>query len=120
MSVIKRLPYDDALNADFYDGVPADYHQNGRGAPEIKLVHNDGRETIYDGDNLAPLTIDNAAGIMGTYNYISMPPMPSSALDVGGWLNFYIRAVGHGVADVLPYKVLGGNVRGPECEVNNC
>jgi hypothetical protein len=78
---------------------------------------------IYDGNTNQPIGMERA-GIMGTYNYVSMPERPAAG--AGIWANvkfgasFVVRGIGHGVADVLPYKVLGGNVRGIECAVNNC
>ncbi len=114
---------DVAEEQGFYGGVPADYHQDGAPGDEIKLVHSDGWEKRYDGVTGQPIGMERA-GIMGTYNYVSMPEMPAAG--AGIWANmkfgasFVVRGVGHGVADVLPYKVLGGNVRGSECSVNNC
>lgn len=68
---------------------------------------------VYDEDSLQILNISNAPGIMGTYNYVPMPAVPNSVMDVGGWLNFGIRGIGRGAVDVLP-SVFGGNIRGPD------
>ena len=117
------LTMNEAENQGFYGGVPADYHQDGVPGEEIKLVHADGREMIYDGVTGAPIGSERA-GIMGTYNYVSMPERPAAGAGVLANIkfgaSFIVRGIGHGVADVLPYKILGGNVRGSECAVNNC
>ena len=107
----------------FYGGVPADLHQDGVAGAEIKLVHADGREMIYDGVTFEPIGMERA-GIMGTFNYVTMPERPAAG--AGVWehakfgANFVVRGTFHGIVDVLPWKVLGGNVRGSECAVNNC
>ena len=53
-----------------------------------------------------------------------MPEAPGTGAGVAKYISFYLKAaifgVGHVAVDVLPYKLLGGNVRGPECAVGNC
>ena len=49
---------------------------------------------------------------MGTYNYVNVRAAPDKWYNVGGWLKTGASYVGHGLFDVLPYKI-GGSVRGP-------
>ncbi len=88
------------------------FHDNGRGKAELKFVHEDGREAVFDGDNLAnvkdPLYV-------ATYNYVN-PMAPSKVKGVGSALKFAAKNTGHFFADVLPFAI-GGNVRGSDKEV---
>lgn len=84
------------------------YHDNGVGQPELKYIHPSGREAVFNGDTLQPITDPRYAG---TYNYVNPAPAPENWYNVGGWLNFAGRGVGHLVTDVVPYW-MGGNVRG--------
>ena len=59
-------------SADFYKwqemkGDQAAFHQNG-GAKDLKFIHPDGRELVYDGDTNELMTDDR---YMGTYNYVN-------------------------------------------------
>jgi len=59
-------------SADFYKwqemkGDQAAFHQNG-GAEDLKFIHPDGRELVYDGDTNELMTDDR---YMGTYNYVN-------------------------------------------------
>ncbi len=78
--------------------------------PERKFIHSDGREAVYNPETGELVTDPRYAG---TYNYVNPAPMPDDASDIGGWLSWTFRGIGHGVADVLPY-FFGGNVRGPD------
>jgi len=84
------------------------YHDNGVGQPELKYIHPSGREVVFNGDSLQPITDPRYAG---TYNYVNPAPAPENWYNVGGWLSFAGRGAGHLVTDVVPYW-LGGNVRG--------
>ena len=84
------------------------YHDNGVGQPELKYIHPSGREAVFDGDTLQPVTDPRYAG---TYNYVSPAQAPENWYNVGGWFDFSMRGAGHLVTDVVPYW-LGGNVRG--------
>ena len=84
------------------------YHDNGVGQPELKYIHPSGREVVFNGDTLQPITDPRYAG---TYNYVNPAPAPENWYNVGGWLSFAGRGVGHLVTDVVPYW-MGGNVRG--------
>ena len=48
-------------------GDQAAFHQNG-GAEDLKFIHPDGRELVYDGDTNELMTSD---AHMGTYNYVN-------------------------------------------------
>ncbi len=61
-------------------------HQNDRGKPELKFIHKDGREIIFDGDSGEIITDPR---IKGTYNY---EPAPIS------W--------GHLTKDLIPFYML--------------
>jgi hypothetical protein len=84
------------------------YHDNGVGQPELKYIHPSGREAVFDGDTLQPITDPRYAG---TYNYVNPAQAPENWYNVGGWLSFSVLGAGHLVTDVVPYW-LGGNVRG--------
>lgn len=77
----------------------------------LKVTHIDGREMIYRGGTHEVLNIHNAPDLMGTFNYIPMIRFPSDPNPLN-LLEFGVRAVGHGLVDLLPYYI-GGNVRGP-------
>ncbi|MDO4366209.1 MAG: RHS repeat-associated core domain-containing protein, partial [bacterium] len=74
------------------------YHDNGKGKPERKFIHPDGREAVYDGDTEGLITNQK---YKGTYNYVNPPTGKNSA---GEWL---LRAVGHFISDMLPYYIWG-------------
>ncbi len=84
------------------------FHDNGEGKPELKFIHPDGREAVFDGDTHELVTDPEFAG---TYNYVNPAPAPENWYDLAGWGSFAAKGLGHVVADVLPYN-LGGNVRG--------
>jgi RHS repeat-associated protein len=83
------------------------YHDNEYGKPEMKFLHPDGREVVYDGDCEKIVTDPE---LMGTYNYVNPAKIPNEITDLTGWGKFLLRGTGHLTFDVLPYK-LGGNVR---------
>ncbi len=53
--------------------------------------------------------IDTNPETRGTYNYVDPGVKPSEWYDVGGWIEYGARAVGHFFADVLPYLFLGND-----------
>ena len=75
----------------------------------MKFIHKNGKEVVYDGDK--PHTIIYDSRYKGTYNYVNIVPKPKKWTDIKEVLKFGVTFIGHGVADVLPYKI-GGNVRG--------
>ncbi|MFE7060775.1 hypothetical protein ACFVAD_01320 [Sutcliffiella sp. NPDC057660] len=84
------------------------YHDNGVGKPELKFIHPDGREAVFDGDTFEPVT---DAKYKGTYNYIntSLPPgeFPKDLDGVMEWIEFSKNGLGHVVTDVIPYHLVG-------------
>jgi len=74
------------------------YHDNGVGAPERKFVHPDGREAVFDGDTLLPITDPD---YIATYNYGPYVPL-EYAENLG---EFIIDARDHLVMDILPYHL---------------
>ncbi|WP_299003637.1 FG-GAP-like repeat-containing protein [uncultured Shewanella sp.] len=84
------------------------FHDNGVGKPELKFIHPDGREAVFNGDTLSLVTDPK---YVGTYNYVNPAPVPDKWYDVGGWGVYAGKGFGHMVLDVAPYGV-GGNVRG--------
>ena len=87
-------------------------HDNKRGKPELKYIHPDGREAVFDGDTLEPGTDPR---YKGTYNYVFPEPLPEPWYDHSSeeWILFDIKGAGHTVLDVAPY-IAGGNVRGDD------
>ena len=88
------------------------YHDNGQGQPELKFIHFDGREAVYDGDTLQLVTDPR---YVGTYNYVNTMSMPAPTgevfYDTVSAGMFMAANAGHFVMDVIPYYI-GGNVRG--------
>ena len=87
------------------------FHDDGIGRPELKFIHPDGREAVFNGDTLELVTDPR---YVGTYNYVTPTTKPSSLEwnNVGEWIEFGVKGAGHVITDVIPYG-LGGNVRGP-------
>lgn len=97
-------------SADFYKwqemkGDQAAFHQNG-GAEDLKFIHPDGRELVYDGDT-NELMIDDR--YMGTYNYVNATiPADATPGPIEAYLN--TRTEGsrlHKAYDVDPWIELG-------------
>jgi hypothetical protein len=80
-----------------------------QGKAELKFVHEDGREAVFDGDTLQ---FYRDPRFVGTYNYVN-PVAASEVRGVGSALKFVGKNIGHFVTDVIPYAVLG-NVRGKD------
>ncbi|MBR4743910.1 MAG: hypothetical protein IK082_06955 [Oscillospiraceae bacterium] len=81
------------------------YHDNGVGKPELKFIHPDGREAVFDGDTLQPMQDPK---YKATYNYSPLYQMPkdrrSNLLD---YLKLCSSGLGHLFADMLPYYLTG-------------
>lgn len=64
----------------------AAFHQNGKGKPELKFIHKDGREVVYDGDTHKIITDPR---IRGTFNF---GPNPKSVKhythDIRLWVKY--------------------------------
>ncbi|RFB12158.1 hypothetical protein DZB84_19585 [Bacillus sp. HNG] len=84
------------------------FHDDNKGEPEKKFIHPDGREAVFDGDTLKPVT---DARYKGTYNYINptlMPEgFPNSKQDILDWVEYGKTGLGHVVTDVIPYYMVG-------------
>lgn len=78
-------------------------HQNEKGEPEVKYVHPDGREVIYDGDTRKVLTDPE---LKGTFNYANAPAKDPENL--AEWLDFLSQdgVLEHIVLDIVPSKLL--------------
>ncbi len=88
------------------------YHDNGIGKPELKFVHNNGREAVFDGDT-HEIIYDSQ--YRATYNYVT-------AIEFKGWAHVLNstyghlgellgKGAGHFIFDMIPYYI-GGNNRG--------
>ena len=86
------------------------FHDDGIGKAELKFVHPDGGEAVFNGDTLNLVTDSK---YLGTYNYVNSAPKPENWYNVGGWGAYAGKGLGHFVLDVVPYAI-GGNVRGPD------
>ncbi|MCC3358122.1 hypothetical protein [Bacillus sp. REN16] len=84
------------------------FHDDNNGKPERKFIHPDGREAVFDGDTLEPVT---DARYKGTYNYINptIAPkgFPNSKQDILDWVEYGKAGLGHVVTDVIPYYMVG-------------
>lgn len=84
------------------------FHDDNKGKQEIKFIHPDGREAVFDGDTLQPVT---DARYKGTYNYINptIAPkgFPNSKQDILDWIEYSKAGLGHVVTDVIPYYMVG-------------
>lgn len=80
------------------------YHDNKVGKPEKKFVATDGREAVFDGDTLQPVTDPR---YIATYNYCPVYQVPQ---DNPQFLDYYLTCatgIGHFFADMLPYYLTG-------------
>ena len=79
------------------------YHDNGIGKPELKFITSDGREAVFDGDTLLPITDPK---YIATYNYVSLYQLPEDA-NMWDYLKLAGSAAGHFFCDMLPYYLTG-------------
>ena len=82
------------------------YHDNGIGKSELKYITDDGREAVFDGDTLAPVTDPR---YIATYNYSPLYQMPSSGAGVSDYAKLAGSGIGHFFADMLPYYLTGNS-----------
>lgn len=85
------------------------YHDDGIGEAELKYIHLDGREAVFNGDTLKPMTDPR---YMATYNYVVIVEKPDrlqifNKESRNDWLNFCYSYAGHFACDVLPYYLFG-------------
>ena len=81
-------------------------HQNDVGFPEVKYVHPDGREVIYDGDTRKVITDPK---IKGTFNYANAPAREKPPEDAAELFECLSQegVLKHFLLDWLPYNRLG-------------
>lgn len=78
-------------------------HDNKKGKKELKYVHPDGREAVFNGDTGEPMLDPK---YKATYNYTTPVPWPKNIGEVGEYANKSIW--GHGIKDdYLIYIILG-------------
>lgn len=82
------------------------YHDNGIGTPELKYITNDGREAVFDGDTLEPITDPR---FIATYNYCPLYQITSNDSKIFDYLKLAASGVGHFFADMLPYYCTGNS-----------
>ena len=82
------------------------YHDNGVGKPELKYITADGREAVFDGDTLEPVTDPR---YIATYNYCPLYQMPSTDAGVLDYVKLFGSGIGHFVADMMPYYLTGNS-----------
>ena len=80
------------------------YHDNKVGEPEMKYTNIDGREAVFDGDTLDPMTDQR---YIATFNYCPVHQIPKNGETVLDYVKFAYTGVGHVVVDVLPYYITG-------------
>ena len=80
-------------------------HQNNKGKREIKFVHPDGQELIFDGDSKKLITKPE---IRRTYNYYT-PKTLDSIKGVKDIQDLAASWRGHILADMIPDIILGTN-----------
>lgn len=86
------------------------YHDNKIGKPELKFVHPDGREAVFDGDTLKPI-VDSK--LKATYNYVT--PIQLKDLDYILWdihapvhlIEYTGKGAGHFIFDMVPFFICG-------------
>ena len=82
------------------------YHDNGIGNPELKYTAADGREAVFDGDTLEPMTDPR---YIATYNYCPLYQVPPTGPVISDYVKFACSGVGHFVLDMLPYYLTGNS-----------
>ena len=82
------------------------YHDNGVGKSELKYITDDGREAVFDGDTLEPVTDPK---YIATYNYCPLYQMPSTGAGVLDYVKLAGSGVGHFFADMVPYYLTGNS-----------
>ena len=60
------------------------FHDNGIEEPELKFVHSDGREAVFDGDTLKPILDPK---YKGTFNYVVPVLPPENKLGIIAWVS---------------------------------
>ena len=85
------------------------YHIDDKGKDELKYIHPDGREAVFNGDTLEPMTDPR---YMATYNYVALYELPNTNASVRDYIKYGLSYVGHFAIDVVPYWLtLNSNTR---------
>ena len=82
------------------------YHDNDVGKPELKYITNDGKEAVFDGDTLEPITDPR---YIATYNYCPLYQMPSTGAGISDYTQLIGSGMGHFFADMVPYYLTGNS-----------
>ena len=82
------------------------YHDNGVGKSELKYITDNGREAVFNGDTLEPVTDPR---YIATYNYCPLYQMPSTGAGVLDYVKLAGSGVGHFFADMVPYYLTGNS-----------
>ena len=103
----KHPTYNEVANNDEWQLLPesqAKYHIDDVGETELKYIHSDGREAVFNGDTLEPMTDPR---YMATYNYYALHKIPETDATVCDYIKYGYTWVMHGVTDVIPYWATG-------------
>ncbi len=103
--------YSQVISDDSWTKIGEDqtkFHDNRNGNSEQKFTHNDGREAVFDGDTLLPMTDSR---YIATYNVCSIRQLPKNKNDhvITDYVLFGATTVLHGVYDVVPYYIWGNS-----------
>ncbi len=80
----------------------ATYHDNREGKPEIKAVHPDGREVVFDGETGERIT---TGPLRGTINFapVDDPTADTANMTDAEWVDFNWRNREHFFKDIAPF-----------------
>lgn len=94
----------DRAGFEMYPQWQNEYHQNNIGEPEVKYVHPDGREVIYDGDT-RKVVIDPE--LKGTFNYANAPARKEKPENTEEWMRYLFQngPLEHILYDIAPYEI---------------
>ena len=81
------------------------YHDDGVGKAELKFTNSDGREAVFNGDTLQPMTDPR---YIATYNFCPIQQLPDSP-GLKDYVTYGVTMVGHTWQDVIPYYIWGNS-----------
>ena len=100
--------YDQVVSSSSWTKVSKDqtkYHDNGIGKAELKYTNKDGREAVFDGDTLQPMTDPR---YIATYNFCPIQQLPDNPV-IKDYVTYGITMAGHAWKDVIPYYIWGNS-----------
>ena len=100
--------YEDVVSNSNWTKVSEDqtkYHDNGIGKAELKFTNEDGREAVFDGDTLEPMTDPR---YIATYNFCPIQQLPNNP-GISDYVIYGKTTIGHAWKDVLPYYIWGNS-----------